>query len=77
MVGEGGIEALLWGGGVSACWAGIWRDIWKEDIERTYVVAFNACEFEDLGCALEGRVAGVDDAHDEYLALRWVKDRMA
>jgi hypothetical protein len=44
--------------GVSACWAGIWRDIWKEDIERAYIVAFDACEFEESGCALEGR------AHD-------------
>ena len=33
-MGEVGVEALLWGGGVSACWAGIWRDIWKEDIEH-------------------------------------------
>ena len=57
-MGEVGVEALLWGGGVSACWAGIWRDIWKEDIERAYIVAFDACEFEEFGCALEGR------AHD-------------
>lgn len=45
----------------------------EEDVGWAYIVAFNACEFEELGCALEGRVAEVDGAHDGCLALRWVR----